>query len=84
MFGVRAGQAWCYPKFQFRQKGQPYREIRQVIEALTPDESGWGRLQWFKEPHAKLNGRTPLEAWEAGEKDEVVAAAKSERWHGRD
>jgi hypothetical protein len=82
-FGVRFGQAWHYPKFQFDAKRQAIPEMKQVLAALSPDEQGWDRLQWFLEPHEKLKGLTPLEIWKTDRK-KVIEAANAERWNGRD
>lgn len=83
LFGVRFGQAWHYPKFQFDSKRNIIPEMKDVLTALSPDEQGWDRLQWFLEPHEKLKGRTPLEVWKTDRK-RVIVAANVERWNGRD
>lgn len=81
IFGVRFGQAWRYPKFQFDSKRRPYREMKAIIAAL-PDDQGWDRIQWFLAPHEKLKGRTPLQVWKTDRK-KVVEAANTERWNDR-
>lgn len=83
VFGVRFGQAWHYPKFQFDSNRQVIPEMRKVLEALSPDEQGWDRLQWFLEPHEKLKGLTPVEVWKT-DRNKVIEAANMERWNGRD
>ena len=83
IFGVRFGQSWHYPKFQFDVKRQPIPEMKAVISALSPDEQGWDRLQWFVEPHGVLKGKTPLQAWKTDRK-KVIEAANTERWNARD
>ncbi len=83
LFGVRFGQAWHYPKFQFDSKRNTIPEMKDVLTALSPDPQGWDRLQWFLEPHERLKGRTPLEVWKADRK-KVIEAAQTERWNGRD
>ncbi len=57
--------------------------MRDIVSALSPDELGWDRLQWFLEPHQRLTGRTPLEVW-AEDPKQVLQAAQSEHWNGRD
>lgn len=81
IFGVRFGQAWHYPKFQFDSQRRPYPEMRAVLAAL-PDDQGWDRVQWFLEPHEKLKGRTPLQVWKT-DRQKVVEAANMERWNDR-
>jgi hypothetical protein len=83
VFGVRFGQAWLYPKFQFDSRRHVLPEMKAIVAALTPDPRGWDRLQWFLEPHEALQGRTPLEVWSSN-RQRVVEAASMERWNGRD
>jgi hypothetical protein len=83
LFGVRWGREWRYPKFQFDSGRQLYPEMKSVLSALSPDQQGWDRLQWFLHPHERLNGRTPLQVWKS-DRQIVIEAALSERWDGRD
>jgi len=83
LFGVRWGREWRYPKFQFDSGRQLYPEMKSVLSALSPDQQGWDRLQWFLHPHERLNGRTPLQVWKS-DRQKVIEAAHSERWDGRD
>jgi hypothetical protein len=83
IFGVRFGREWRYPKFQFDAKRHALPEMKTVLRALSPDEQGWDRLQWFLEAHEILRGRTPLEVWKT-HRQKVVEAANTERWDGRD
>jgi hypothetical protein len=86
IFGVRFGREWHYPKFQFDRSRKPieiFPEVKPLLEALSPDERGWDRLQWFLQPHEGLSGRTPLEMWQS-DRAAVVTAASAERWNGRE
>jgi hypothetical protein len=83
VFGVRLGQEWLYPKFQFDEKHRVLADMEKMVAALSPDEQGWDRLQWFLEPHERLGGKTPLVVW-ASDRARVIAAARSEHWDGRD
>lgn len=86
LFGVRFGREWHYPAFQFDRTQKPieiFDEVKPLLAALSPDERGWDRLQWFLQPHEALNGLTPLEVWRK-DRTSVVAAAGTERWNGRD
>ncbi len=83
IFGVRFGQQWLYPSFQFDETRRIRPEMREIVTALSPDDQGWDRLQWFLEPHQRLGGHTPLEVWTKDPK-EVLKAAQSEHWNGRD
>jgi hypothetical protein len=83
IFGVRFGREWRYPSFQFDSRRHAFPEMRAVLQALSPDEQGWDRLQWFLEPHETLRGRTPLDVWKKNRK-KVIEAANTERWDGRD
>jgi len=83
LFGVRWGREWRYPRFQFDAAGRVYPEMKDVLTALSPDIPGWDRLQWFLQPHETLKGSTPLQAWSA-DRPNVIKAANTERWNGRD
>ncbi|MBS0418216.1 MAG: hypothetical protein JSR66_10915 [Proteobacteria bacterium] len=83
LFGVRWGREWRYPTFQFDATGRVYPEMKDVLTALSPDIPGWDRLQWFLRPHEALKGSTPLQAWKADRRN-VIKAANTERWNGRD
>ena len=83
LFGVRWGREWRYPSFQFDGDRRLYPEMRDVLTALSPDNAGWDRLQWFLQPHVKLKGRTPLQIW-SSDRRMVIEAANTERWNGRD
>jgi hypothetical protein len=83
IFGVRLGREWHYPKFQFDTALRALPEMKPILAALSPDPQGWDRLQWFLQPHEKLNGRTPLQVWEI-DRRKVIEAANTERWNGRD
>ena len=84
VFAVCRGQSWYYPKFQFDHDGLPFSEMSEVLTALRGDERGWDRLQWFLEPHLGLDGRTPLEVWQQGQRAAVIGAARAETWSDRD
>jgi len=50
-----------YRQFQFDRSRKPieiFPEVKPLLEALSPDESGWDRLQWTLQPHEGLSGRT--------------------------
>jgi hypothetical protein len=83
LFGVRWGREWRYPRFQFDGRRQLYPEMKEVLTALSPDNPGWDRLQWFLQPHEILKGRTPLQVWNS-DRGKVIEAANTERWNGRD
>jgi hypothetical protein len=83
LFGVRFGREWRYPKFQFDSERHTLPEVKPILKALSPDDQGWDRLQWFLEPHEALGGHTPLEVWKRN-RHKVVEAANTERWDGRD
>ena len=86
LFGVRFGREWHYPKFQFDRSRKPielFAEVKPLLGALSPDERGWDRLQWFLTPHESLQGATPLEVW-GKDRAAVIHAAGTERWNGRD
>lgn len=83
LFGVRFGQQWRYPKFQFDAARHILPEMKLVLRALSPDAQGWDRLQWFLEPHEALGGQTPIKIWKR-DRHKVVEAANTERWDARD
>jgi hypothetical protein len=86
MFGVQLGGEWHYPAFQFDRVQKPigiFAEVNPLLAALSPDERGWDRLQWFLASHEVLGGRTPLEMWKTN-RAAVVAASNTERWNRRD
>ena len=83
IFGVRFGREWHYPQFQFDASRRVIPEIKEVLRALSPDEQGWDRLQWFLQPHEELKEQTPLSVW-SEDRQRVIEAANAERWDGRD
>ncbi len=83
IFGVRFGREWHYPQFQFDASRQVIPEMKEVLRALSPDEQGWDRLQWFLESHEELREQTPLSVW-SEDRRRVIEAANAERWDGRD
>ncbi len=86
IFGVQIGREWHYPQFQFDRSRKPieiFLEAKPLLEALSPDERGWDRLQWSLQPHEGLSGRTPLEIWQR-DRTAVVTVASTERWNGRE
>jgi hypothetical protein len=86
ILGVRRGNEWLYPRFQFDHTQRPVRpfvQMKAVLAALPEDKRGWDRLQWFLESNTLLNERTPLEVWRA-DRDQVVESANAGRPDERD
>jgi hypothetical protein len=53
------------------------RGLPEVLRALGGTVSPLGRVRWFLEPKALLNGRTPLACLRAGEFADVMVEASA-------
>ena len=72
-FGIRIGQPFLYPAFQFRD-GRPHEALIDILAALPKDMSAWQRAFWFASGNGWLNGDKPQQRLD--DADSVVEAAR--------
>jgi hypothetical protein len=64
-----------YPAFQLKNPTTTL-DTRKILSVM-PIRSSWMRLEWFLTPDSALGGHTPWEALQAGQRDVVLACARS-------
>lgn len=69
---LRGQRKLAYPLEQFID-GRPLQGIADVLAAAPEARSAW---LWLRQPHAALDGRTPLDALHASKQDEVRVIAQ--------
>jgi hypothetical protein len=72
LLAIRRGDRNFYPAFQFR-NGGVIPAIRAVLGVL-PLQDGWSRLSFLLTEDPGLDGRTPVEAYDA-DRESVLAVA---------
>jgi len=83
---ARGRKGFAYPKWQFSADGKAgvLPGLEEVLAALAAQGvRGWGVLSFFLNPHADLDGRTPLEALRQGLTQDALSAASAEGEMGR-
>jgi len=81
IFGVKIGNQWLYPSFQFNAGGEVHQGIGEVLEVVPDELEGWTLLDWFVTSQVML-GRAPAELLDGAEKErgsnvrKLVALAK--------
>lgn len=85
LYGVRAGQSWRLPRFQFCPTSGVVPGIEKVIARLPADLSPVAVHRWFTLPHVDLTTRddaerplSPLEWLQTGHSPLVAAALAAE------
>jgi hypothetical protein len=86
LLGVWNGREYLHPQFQFDpQTGLLMPEVKQLLDIMPKDRSGWRQAFWLFQKHAQLEGKRPADVFQ---KDAalVIEAARSdfvasdERW----
>ena len=72
-FGIRVGQPYLYPAFQFHE-GRPHEAMRHILAALPNDMTAWERAFWFASANGWLDGDSPEQCLD--NVDSVIAAAR--------
>jgi hypothetical protein len=80
LLGLRVGQTWRYPAWQFVD-GAPLAGLDRVLARLR-DVSPWTVAAFIVGRHARLGGRRPLDLLRKGEVTLVVDAARAYGTHG--
>jgi hypothetical protein len=80
LLGLRVGQTWRYPAWQFVD-GAPLAGLDRVLTGLR-DVSPWTVAAFIVGRHARLGGRRPLDLLRKGEVTLVVDAARAYGTHG--
>lgn len=72
-FGIRVGQPYLYPAFQFHE-GRPREAMKHILAALPNDMTAWERAFWFASGNGWLDGDKPEQRLE--NVTSVIAAAR--------
>lgn len=79
LLGVWDGHHFLYPQFQFDSDstgGQLIGAMKELLEILPKDESGWRQAFWLFQPHAGLEGHSrPADAFRQ-DSPAVIRAAR--------
>jgi hypothetical protein len=68
------------PGFQFTSRVlSPRSDVRQIIEALSPDYDDWEMTTWFAIPNPWLQGRSPVDLLDSAQ-TAVFEAARVDRY----
>jgi hypothetical protein len=77
LLGAWDGREYLHPAFQFdRETGQVMREMKDLIQLLPKDRSGWRQMFWLFQPHALLDGKCPADLFPT-DPHAVIEAARS-------
>ena len=77
LLGVWDGREFQHPAFQLEKStGRVNPAVARLLALLPKDRSGWRQAFWLYQPHARLNGRRPAEAF-AKDPEAVIEAARS-------
>lgn len=86
LLGVWNGREYLHPQFQFDTlTGLLMTEVKQLLELLPKDRSGWRQAFWLFQKHAQLEGKRPADVFQK-DAARVIEAARSdfvtsdERW----
>jgi|SRR5665213_2645732 len=79
LLAIRDNGRLAFPDWQFDPDGPDgvLDGLADVLHALQGPLSPLGRIRWFLRPKALLNGKTPLEALQAGHKREAILEANT-------
>jgi hypothetical protein len=69
-------QKFRFPAFQYNASGEVRPEMRELLALLPTDRSGWRVAFWLYQPHGRLGGARPVDAF-ATDPAAVIAAAVS-------
>lgn len=62
LLGAWDGREYLHPVFQFDpETGRVMREMKDLIQLLPKDRSGWRQVFWLFQPHALLDGKCPAD-----------------------
>ena len=77
LLGAWDGREYQHPAFQFdRNTGRVMYEMKELLELLPEDRSGWRQTFWLYQPHALLDGKRPADVFPDDPKS-VIEAARS-------
>lgn len=78
LVGYRRGRRILYPRFQFDERGlRPgWRDLVQPLRDADWDDEDI--VLWLAAPHGRLGRRSPVEALDAGDREEVLAVIRDE------
>lgn len=77
LLGAWDGREYLHPVFQFdHETGSVMPEMKELLEILPKDQSGWRQVFWLFQPHALLDVRRPADVFQADQQS-VIKAARS-------
>ena len=77
LLGAWDGHEYQHPAFQFDQRtGRVMPEMRELLEILPKEQSGWRQVFWLFQPHALLDGERPADVFQ-DQPQSVIGAAHS-------
>lgn len=86
LLGAWDGREYLHPGFQFDvNTGRLMPEVKQLLDILPKDRSGWRQAFWLFQKHAQLDGRRPADVFQKNP-SAVIKAARGdfvlddERW----
>jgi len=75
LLGCWGGREYLHPSFQFdRKTGRLMPEMKDLLELLPRDASGWRQSFWLFQPHAALDGKRPADVFQSDPQSVVEAA----------
>jgi hypothetical protein len=75
LLGAWDGREYLHPACQFDHgTGRVMPEMKELLEILPKDRSGWRQAFWLFQPHALLDGRCPADAFQADPRSVIEAA----------
>lgn len=80
LLAVREGSDWRYPSCQFAE-GETIPGITEVVRGLSA-AGPWATLDFLLAPDTALRGKTPLQALQSGDRDEVMRLVRADRGDG--
>jgi hypothetical protein len=80
LLGIREGSDWRYPACQFRE-GEVIPGLAEVVRGLASG-GPWVTLDFLLAPDAVLEGQTPLQALQAGDRDAVLRLVRANQEDG--
>jgi hypothetical protein len=75
LLGAWDGREYLHPAFQFdRNTGRVMHEVKELLDLLPKDPSGWRQTFWLYQPHALLEGKRPSDVFQSDPQSVLEAA----------
>jgi hypothetical protein len=77
LLGAWDGREYLHPVFQFDpETGRVMQEMKDLVQLLPKDRTGWRQVFWLFQPHALLDGKCPADLFPT-DPHAVIEAARS-------